>query len=316
MAAGISRYDGVLLLGKPKGITSHDAVNEIRRITGQRRVGHCGTLDPLARGLLLMCLGRATKLTQFLTGLDKTYEAEICLGQISETGDSEGVKEDMPRPPAPDIPQRELEQALNGFAGVIRQRVPAYSAVRVGGRPMYELARRGIPVERPEREVEIKSLSLVDYQPPLVHLLVRCSHGTYIRALADDLGGVLGCGAYLSGLRRTAVGHFTIEQSLSLERVQELHQEGKLQQCLLAAAEVLPYPTVIISGEGRKHVLHGNKLTPDFITRHDGSFDVGDIITIRDQQGNVLAVGRAETASDQIGRSTDKTFFSYSRVLN
>ena len=196
-------YNGILLLNKRQNITSHQAVLEVREIIRQRRVGHTGTLDPKAQGLIVVCIGRATKIVQFVSDFDKTYEAEIFLGRTSSTYDSEGIiKDGMPKA-APNLSLFEFQNLLNEFIGRKIQKVPAHSAVRVNGNHLYEYARAGQEVELPVREIEIKSIKTINFEYPKLTFQVTCSKGTYIRSLASDIGERLECGAYLSNLNRT-----------------------------------------------------------------------------------------------------------------
>jgi len=205
--------EGVLNVDKPHGLTSHDVVNQVRRISGIRRIGHAGTLDPLATGVLLLCLGRTTRLVEYLVGQPKTYEAVIRLGQTTNTYDAEGqVMVDQPVAVSIDG----IRAALPHFRGVIQQRPPLYSAIKRGGRPLYKLARQGIEVEIPLRTVTIYELQLLSWATPLLTIRVVCSAGTYIRSLAHDLGQVLGCGGHIAALRRTAVGVFKVETAVPL----------------------------------------------------------------------------------------------------
>ena len=205
---------GILLLDKPVGPTSHDAVARVRRAAGLRRVGHAGTLDPLASGLLLMGLGPAARFLEYLVGLDKTYETTVLLGQATTTYDAEGeVTAERPV----DVSAEQIAAALAAFRGPIRQRVPSHSAVKRDGRPLYESARRGEVIDLPQRDVVVHALDLLAFDPPLVTLRVACSSGTYIRSLAHDLGAALGCGGHVVALRRTAVGVFSVDDAISLD---------------------------------------------------------------------------------------------------
>ncbi len=205
---------GILLLDKPVGPTSHDAVARVRRAAGLRRVGHAGTLDPLASGLLLLGLGPAARFLEYLVGLDKTYETTVRLGQATTTYDAEGeVTAECPV----DVSAADVAAALDAFRGPIRQIVPPHSAVKRGGRPLYESARRGEIIDLPQRDVTIYTLELLAFAPPLLTLRVACSSGTYIRSLAHDLGAALGCGGHVAALRRTAVGPLPVAQAVSLD---------------------------------------------------------------------------------------------------
>ncbi len=205
---------GILNIDKPAGITSHDVINRVRRVAQMRRVGHAGTLDPLATGVLLVCLGRATRLVEYLTGQPKTYEAVIRMGQTTDTYDAEGT---ITAEHSIAFTEADLAPALTQFRGEIEQVPPMYSAVKQDGQPLYKLARQGKEVARPSRRVTIYELGILDWQPPLLSLRITCSKGTYIRSLAHDLGEVLGCGGHIAALRRTAVGSFTLDTAVSLD---------------------------------------------------------------------------------------------------
>ena len=206
---------GILCVDKPLGITSHDVVGRVRRVAGLRRVGHAGTLDPLATGVLLLALGRATRLIEYLVGHDKVYETTVRLGQTTATYDAEGdVLEERP---FTHLTLSQIEKALDSFRGDILQQPPIYSAIKQGGQPLYKLARQGkTEVERPYRPVTIHELTLLNWEPPYLLLRIHCSSGTYIRSLGHDLGEALGCGGHLSELRRLSVGDFGLETAVPL----------------------------------------------------------------------------------------------------
>ena len=213
MYALIRPVDGILLIDKERGPTSHDVVARVRSESGEWNVGHAGTLDPLATGLLVLCLGRALKVVEFMEGHDKEYEVAVRLGRTTETDDAEGRV--VTERDAGAVTRESLVAAAAKFTGEIRQRPPAYSAVRVGGRRLYQYARAGEPVEAPERAVVIREFALLSFEPPLARFRVRCSKGTYIRSLARDLGESLACGGSVEALRRTASGPFRVEQAVS-----------------------------------------------------------------------------------------------------
>jgi tRNA pseudouridine55 synthase len=206
--------EGILRVDKPVGPTSHDMVGRVRRVLKTRRVGHTGTLDPFASGLLLICVGPATRLSQLLTGMSKSYEAEALLGVRTDTDDCEGAVVSQ-REGATDLQVEEVEAALSTFRGRILQTPPPYSAKKVGGEAAYLKARRGESVDLAPVEVEIEELELLEWSPPHLRLRTRCSSGTYIRALARDLGEALGVGGHLTALRRTAIGPHTVEGAVS-----------------------------------------------------------------------------------------------------
>lgn len=212
---------GILNVDKPLGITSHDVVSQVRRVAGTRRVGHGGTLDPLASGVLVVAVGVATRLLEYVVGQPKTYEGVVRLGQESMTYDAEGALS----PPEPALERlgmldsEVLERALDRFRGEIEQIPPMFSAVKREGQPLYKLARQGIEVTREARRVTIYDLTLVSWKPPDLELRVRCSAGTYIRSLAHDLGQALGTGGYLAALRRTAVGTFLASEAVQIDNL-------------------------------------------------------------------------------------------------
>ena len=206
---------GVLCVDKPLGMTSHDVVNRIRRTGGLRRVGHAGTLDPLATGVLLLCLGRATRLIEYMVGHDKIYETTVRLGQTTATYDAEG--DVVAERPFTHLTLSQIQAALEPFRGDILQQPPIYSAIKQGGQPLYKLARQGkTDVARPFRPVTIHELTLLNWDPPFLSLRIHCSSGTYIRSLGHDLGEALGCGGHLTALRRLAVGDFSVETAVPL----------------------------------------------------------------------------------------------------
>lgn len=226
---------GVLLLDKPAGISSNAALQEARRLLNAAKAGHAGTLDPLASGLLPLLFGEATRFARFGLDSDKTYQASVRLGVRTATGDAEG--EVLDRQPV-DVDEARLYAALGRFRGMISQVPPMYSALKRDGRPLYELARAGRTVEREAREVTIHELVLEGREGDLVRLRVRCSKGTYIRQLAEDLGVALGTVAHLEALRRTAAGHYTLAEAVDLERFRGLDEAGR-QACLLPADSLL-----------------------------------------------------------------------------
>jgi tRNA pseudouridine55 synthase len=201
---------GLALVDKPSGITSHDAIDRVRRALGTRKVGHAGTLDPLASGLLLIGVGRATRLLRFLGDLPKSYEGSGILGVETDTLDADG---DVVRESPVDVSESDLREAMTAFVGDIEQTPPAYSAVKVGGRRLYDAARKGEHLEAAPRRVRVQAFDLRSFDPPRFDVGVRCSSGTYVRSLVADVGARLGCGAHLAALRRTAIGPFRVEDA-------------------------------------------------------------------------------------------------------
>jgi tRNA pseudouridine55 synthase len=212
--------EGVLLVDKPTGLTSHDVVYRLRRKLQIQRIGHAGTLDPMATGLLIMLVGKATKISQYLISLDKVYEGEVTLGVTTNSQDAEG--EVMETRPVPPLTEDELRAAMKGFLGDQYQQPPMHSAIKVGGVPLYKLARQGEEVEREPRFIRIAAFDLLGFASPRLTFRLACTKGTYVRTVAKDLGEKLGCGAHLSALRRTASGKFLLGDALPLADIEAL----------------------------------------------------------------------------------------------
>ena len=219
--------DGFLVIDKPAGISSHDVVNRVRRILGTRKVGHTGTLDPFATGVLPIAVGEGTKAIQFLDVGEKAYEAVIRLGLVTDTLDITGTV--LQEHDSGGLGQEQLLSAMEALTGEISQVPPMYSAIKQGGQPLYKLARKGIEVERQSRQVIIHSFELLEFSSPLATVRAHCSRGTYVRTLADDLGKLLGCGACLTALRRTLSGPFRLADAMTLEQLASYAEEGVAQ---------------------------------------------------------------------------------------
>lgn len=249
------QVDGVLLLDKPVGLTSNDALQRARRLFSAAKGGHTGTLDPLASGLLPLCFGEATKFSADLLDADKTYEAILRLGITTDSGDAEGqVVATRPVVVSP----VDIEAALQRFRGDIMQVPPMHSALKRDGKPLYELARQGVEVEREARPVSIRSLDLQSFTGDNLSLRVRCSKGTYIRVLATDIGEALGCGAYLTALRRTAVADLDLTGAFSLAAVEALPEEER-DNCLQPLDTLLlRLPRVDLDAPAAERFSHGN----------------------------------------------------------
>ena len=243
-----TRIDGVVLLDKPAGMSSQGAVTAVKRAFKADKAGHTGTLDPMATGLLPICLGEATKYSQDLLEADKTYVAQVKFGARTDTGDAEGlVIEELPLPAFENEAaiQIALDALLPSFTGPISQVPPMYSALKRDGKPLYEYARAGVELERTARDITIHKIRWTNIQWPEATLEVSCSKGTYIRVLAEDLGKALGCGAHLVGLRRTEVGHLNLEQSFTIESIQNaLLDSSSYILPIDALLQTLPHLTV------------------------------------------------------------------------
>ncbi|MDX1979973.1 MAG: tRNA pseudouridine(55) synthase TruB [Bryobacteraceae bacterium] len=230
--------DGVIVVDKPEGWTSHDVVGKMRRLAGTKRIGHLGTLDPMATGVLPLVVERATRLAQFFVKNDKRYEAVIRFGYSTDSYDREGT----PTSPAVDVDlkREDVERALEDFRGTLLQMPPPISAKKIGGVPAYKLARRNLPVELKAVEVSIFGLELVECGSCEIRVRVHCSAGTYLRSLAHDLGQKLGCGAFVQELRRTSSGDFQIEQARTVPELEELSKEGRIAEAVIPASKLLP----------------------------------------------------------------------------
>lgn len=255
MARANPQVHGVLLLDKPAGLSSNAALQRARKLFGWPKAGHTGTLDPLATGLLPLCFGEATKYAHALIDADKRYEAVVRLGWTSTTGDAEG---ELSAVAEPQVNREDLERTLAAFRGAISQLPPMHSALKYKGRNLYDYARAGETVERTPRNVLINELELIEFkQKNEFRIRVRCSKGTYIRVLAEDLGQALGCGAYLVELRRTGVGRLRIEDAIGLETLEGLPEPGRLAALLPVDALLEDLPGVKLAGEGAGRVSQG-----------------------------------------------------------
>lgn len=216
--------EGIIIVNKPDGMTSHDVVAIVRKKFKMRRVGHAGTLDPLATGVLVLLLGKATKLFDKFVAFDKAYRATMILGTATNSADTQGKI--IQQLPYDHVTRQQVEEAFKGFVGDIEQVPPMVSAVKVGGRKLYQLARKGIEVERKPRQIRIDCLRMEDFNPPDVKFYLECSKGTYVRQLAEDVGKVLGCGACISQIQRTKVGAFCLEDAVDIEDINEGHMRN------------------------------------------------------------------------------------------
>jgi tRNA pseudouridine55 synthase len=274
---------GFLNIDKPAGMTSHDVVARIRRGLKLKKAGHAGTLDPMATGVLVICLGAATRLSEYVMHSTKRYRAQVCLGIVTDTYDAEGQV--LAHHDTAGVTREAVENALAGFVGQIEQLPPAYSAIKRGGRKLYELARAGQSVELVARPVRIDSLALVDWSPPYATLDVQCSAGTYIRSLAYDLGQALGVGAHLSGLVRTASGSFMLENAVALDTI--LTSADWKRYVVAPQAALADWPVVRLDDEALAHVAHGRAIT------HCADAP-GELAQAQDSSGRLVAVLRRD----------------------
>jgi len=253
---GEGSLSGILNVDKPLGWTSHDVVGLVRRLTRQRQVGHAGTLDPLASGVLLVMVGQATRLSDYLMHGRKCYLARLRLGATTPTDDAEGEVTEAPA--APGLTRERVAAALSAFRGDIEQIPPAYAAIKQGGVPVYKLARQGKEPVLAARRVRIDALALLALDGEMLDILVWCGAGTYIRALARDVGERLGCGAYLAGLRRLSSGAFGVDTAVGVQELRRLAGEGRVSEVLAPLDEaVVGWPAVITTAQQAQDVLHG-----------------------------------------------------------
>jgi tRNA pseudouridine55 synthase len=299
-------FDGALVIDKPRGKTSHDVVDAVRHLAGFRQIGHLGTLDPLATGVLVLLLGRATRLVQFYNGRRKRYTAGFRFGFATDTYDSDG--EAQGPDVAPTLDRETLEKFAAARIGRFDQMPPAFSAKKVKGRPAYELARKKQPVELKAVEVELFEYKLTEIEGSIARFIIECSSGTYIRSLAHEMGQELGCGAHLAEITRTAVGEFSLQQAIKLEELAEATRAGKFADCLIRLENLLPsFPRVNVLPVIEKRVRHGSKFNisvaqiqsgrlehpPGATTELDGGEPRPPRLRVFSQQDKLIAIAEA-----------------------
>jgi tRNA pseudouridine55 synthase len=233
----VKEIEGVLLVDKPRGLTSHDVVYRLRRKLQMKKIGHAGTLDPMATGVLVMLIGKATRISQYLMSVDKVYEGEATLGVVTDSQDAEG--EVMETRPVPELTEARVREVMKTFLGDQYQTPPMHSAIKIGGVPLYKLARKGEEVEREPRFIRVASFDLLSFTPPKLTFDLHCTKGTYVRTIAHDLGQKLGCGAHLSALRRTGSGRFPITACLPLDEIEQLSLP-EIEKRLIPVYEAAP----------------------------------------------------------------------------
>jgi tRNA pseudouridine55 synthase len=298
--------DGALVIHKPKGKTSHDVVDAVRHLAGFRQIGHLGTLDPLATGVLVLLLGRATRLVRFYSGRRKRYEAGFRFGFATDTYDSDGEAQGPDA--APVLDESNLEKFAAERVGRFEQMPPAFSAKKIKGRPAYELARKKEVVELKAVEVEVYEYKLREMEGSIARFVIECSSGTYIRSLAHEMGQKLGCGAHLAEITRTAVGEFSLDQAITLEELAEAKKEGKFADRLIPLENLLPnFPRINVLPVIEKRVRHGSKFnisiaqlkpgraeTPPGATMQlDGGEPTPPRLRVFNQQEKLIAIAEA-----------------------
>lgn len=299
-------FDGALVVDKPRGKTSHDVVDAVRHLAGFRQIGHLGTLDPLATGVLVLLLGRATRLVQFYSGRRKRYAAAFRFGFATDTYDADGEAQGQDSAPTPQAAA--LEQLAAESVGRFEQMPPAYSAKKVQGRPAYERARKKQPVELKPVEVELFDYKLTGIEGSLARFEIECSSGTYIRSLAHDMGQKLGCGAHLAEITRTAVGEFSLDQAIKVEELAEAARAGKFADCVIRLESLLPnFPRINVLPIVEKRVRHGAKfnvlvaqiqpgrveLPPGATLQLDGGEPKPPRLRVFSQQDKLVAIAEA-----------------------
>lgn len=305
--------DGILIIDKPVGPTSHDIVSSVRKILKEKKVGHTGTLDPAATGVLPLVLGKATKLARYLTGGDKRYLATFKLGQTTDTLDAEGtVTSEKPV----NVTEAQVREAVAKFVGTIDQTPPMYSAKKIEGQRLYELARQGVTIEREAKRVTIHSCDVLEVKLPEVTVDVLCSAGTYVRVLAADIGEALGCGAHLKTLRRTAAGSFKIDDAVSLEALADDPTMAKTRLLPLSRA-LSDLPTIALPIGVVKMVTSGYQLcVADLRALDTPSFAEGATVALVSDGGELVAVAEALVASSELASSRrDRRALKTERVL-
>jgi tRNA pseudouridine55 synthase len=285
--------DGIININKPRDLTSFDIVARVKRIVGERHTGHAGTLDPLATGVLPVCLGKGTRIIEFLFHETKTYQTEIELGITTDSYDCTGKV--IKTAGVSGVTLERVEVVLSGFRGTIAQIPPMYSAIKHKGTPLYKLARSGIEVERKSRTAVIYRLELLSFQPPFINLEVVCSKGTYIRSLANDIGEALGCGAVMKNLVRTKVGPFRLEDAITLEQLEDTAKKGYPERFMYPPDFALQsFDTLIVSHEQVCSLIHGKPLN---VQSNAENLQEGLFCRIYNEEGGFVGMVQYEAAS-------------------
>lgn len=279
---------GIINVYKEKGFTSHDVVAKLRGIAGQKKIGHTGTLDPDATGVLPVCLGKATKICDLLTDKNKTYEAVLLLGKTTDTQDITG--EVLEEKSTEALTEEKVREAIEGFIGDYEQIPPMYSALKVNGKKLYELAREGKVIERKARPVKILDIRIIEMDLPRVRMEVSCSKGTYIRTLCHDIGEQLGCGGCMESLIRTRVSAFQIKDAKTLAEIEALKQEGMLEKILVPIDEMFPsYPKITVKDDWKAFAKNGNPLELKMLKEADGQNEENQV-RLYEESGKFIAI--------------------------
>jgi tRNA pseudouridine55 synthase len=281
--------DGILNINKPSGMTSHDVVQFARRLLREKRIGHTGTLDPLATGVLVLCIGKATRIAQYLEAGEKEYSAIMRLGVKTDTLDADGLIVETRTYKTPD--RGTLLKVIQQFTGTIMQSPPSFSAVKISGVPSYKLARQGKAINNKPRQVSIYDIKLISFEDPLVRLMVRCAKGVYIRSLCADMGDALHMGAHLSYLQRTKSGRFSIDTSVTIETLMKMAEAGTVNTVLTSIDDALAeFPVVELGSAETGRVIHGNKVNCPSAGKEINC--PNSLVRIHDNQRKLLALAR------------------------
>lgn len=292
-------FNGILNVYKEQGYTSHDVVAKLRGILKQKKIGHTGTLDPAAEGVLPVCLGKATKVCELLTDKDKTYQAVLHLGVVTDTQDMTG--EILEQKDAA-VSEAEVREAILGFVGEYAQVPPMYSALKVNGKKLCDLAREGKTVERKARKIKILEITIDQIALPFVTMTVTCSKGTYIRTLCHDIGESLGCGGCMETLLRTKVSYFSLEDSLRLSEIERLSAEEKLEEVLLPVDALFSeYPKLTLRKGKEAKAYNGNPFGQEELMEDPGGIQDGEPVRIYDVQGQFVGIFRCRMKGQQNG---------------
>jgi tRNA pseudouridine55 synthase len=283
----------IINLNKPFDMTSRQAVTKVQRMLGAKKAGHAGTLDPQATGVLLICLNESTKITRFLMNMDKQYKATIKLGERTDTYDAWGRVTE--KKDSSFLSETQLFDAVQKFKGSIKQKPPMYSAVKIGGKKLYKLARKGIEIERPDRTVHIYDITITSIDLPCFEIMLSCSKGTYVRSLCDDIGMELGTGAHMTALERTAVGFFHIKNSLSFDNL-----SNNAEQFYSIDQALDQLPEIVLDDADYRKAKNGGKVFSASFVPYNGEF-----VRMKDPEGQLFAIGRV-----------DLNIISIERILN
>lgn len=313
--------DGVLVINKPAGWTSHDVVAKARKLLGVSKVGHTGTLDPAATGVLVLCLGKATRIAEYLVNTDKAYRAVLRLGVATDTQDATGNVVGRAEGTLPDAAG--IVAVMASFVGRLQQVPPMYSAVKVKGVPLYKSARAGRTVPRSPREFTVRSLEILSIAPtpgppPTLDVTfdMVCSKGTYVRTLCADIGEALGVGGHLAGLERRRVGRFSIDDALSLDELAELAEREAVESRLYSTAMALTdLPALVIDEVASRNIRHGVAVPATRVVQAEGAWAVGDSVCLLGPDGRLLAIGKVPCGPEDLRQAVPGTLIKLEKVL-